>query len=110
MHYSACQGGHPTKELLSAIYGLDPADVRVIVPDMGGGFGAKSRTYPEEAVLGFYARRLGRPVRWTETRSENLLAMPQGRGQVQYAKLGGTRDGGSRPTNSTCSRTPARTR
>jgi aerobic carbon-monoxide dehydrogenase large subunit len=93
VHYSACQGAHPTKELLSAIYDLDPGDVRVIVPDMGGGFGVKSRTYPEEAALGFYAKQLGRPVKWTETRSENMLAMPQGRGQVQYAELGGTRDG-----------------
>ncbi len=93
VHYSSCQGAHPTKALLSAIFRLDPEDVRVIVPDVGGGFGVKSRTYPEEAALGFYARELARPVRWTETRSENFLAMPQGRGQVQYAKLGGTRDG-----------------
>ncbi len=93
VHYSACQGAHPTKALLAAIYGLDEERVRVVVPDMGGGFGVKSRTYPEEAALGFYAKVLGRPVRWTETRSENFLAMPQGRGQVQYATLGGTRDG-----------------
>ena len=93
VHYSACQGAHPTKSLLSTIYRLDPADVRVVVPDVGGGFGVKSRTYPEEAVLGFYAKALGRPVKWTETRSENFLAMPQGRGQIQYAKLGGSRDG-----------------
>jgi carbon-monoxide dehydrogenase large subunit len=93
VHYSACQGAHPTKVLLSTIYDLAPDQVRVIVPDMGGGFGVKSRTYPEEAALGFYARALGRPVRWTETRTENFLAMPQGRGQVQYATIGGTRDG-----------------
>jgi carbon-monoxide dehydrogenase large subunit len=93
VHYSACQGAHPTKVLLSVIYDLAPDQVRVIVPDMGGGFGVKSRTYPEEAALGFYAKVLGRPVRWTETRSENFLAMPQGRGQVQYAKMGGTRGG-----------------
>jgi aerobic carbon-monoxide dehydrogenase large subunit len=93
VHYSACQGAHPTKELLAEIYGLDPQQVRVIVPDVGGGFGAKSRTYPEELALGYYARELGRPVRWTETRTENILAMPNGRGQVQRARLGGTRDG-----------------
>ncbi len=93
VHYSACQGAHPTKALLSTVYGLAPEQVRVVVPDMGGGFGVKSRTYPEEAALGFYARALGRPVRWTETRSENFLAMPQGRGQVQYATIGGTRGG-----------------
>ena len=63
------------------------------MPDVGGGFGAKSRTYPEELALGWYARRIGRPVRWTETRTENILAMPNGRGQLQYARLGGTRDG-----------------
>ncbi len=93
VHYSSCQGGHVTKSMLCAVYGLEPAQVRVVVPDVGGGFGVKSRTYPEEAVLGFYARQLGRPVRWTETRSENFLSMPQGRGQVQYARIGGTRDG-----------------
>jgi carbon-monoxide dehydrogenase large subunit len=93
VHYSACQGAHPTRDLLAAIYGLEQSQVRVIVPDVGGGFGAKSRTYPEELALGFYARAIGRPVRWTETRSENMVAMPHGRGQVQRAKLGGTRDG-----------------
>jgi aerobic carbon-monoxide dehydrogenase large subunit len=93
VHYSACQGAHPTKALLATIYDLAPDRVRVVVPDMGGGFGVKSRTYPEEAALGFYARALGRPVRWTESRTENFLAMPQGRGQVQHARLGGTRDG-----------------
>ncbi len=93
VHYSACQGAHPTRDLLAAVYGLEPSQVRVIVPDVGGGFGAKSRTYPEELALGFYARAIGRPVRWTETRSENMVAMPHGRGQVQRAKLGGTRDG-----------------
>jgi aerobic carbon-monoxide dehydrogenase large subunit len=93
VHYSACQGAHPTRDLLVALYGLEPGQVRVVVPDVGGGFGAKSRTYPEELVIGFYAREVGRPVKWTETRSENIVAMPQGRGQIQRAKLGGTRDG-----------------
>ncbi len=93
VHYSACQGAHPTRDLLVQIYGLDPSQVRVVVPDMGGGFGAKSRTYPEELALGFYARSVGRPVRWTETRSENMVAMPHGRAQRQTARIGGTRDG-----------------
>ena len=93
VHYSACQGAHPTRDLLALVYGLDPAQVRVVVPDMGGGFGAKSRTYPEELALGFYARAVGRTVRWSETRSENMVAMPHGRAQSQHARLGGTRDG-----------------
>jgi carbon-monoxide dehydrogenase large subunit len=93
VHYAACQGAHPTRDLLAAVYGLEPARVRVVVPDVGGGFGAKSRTFPDELALGFYARVVGRPVRWTETRSENMVAMAHGRGQVQYASLGGTRNG-----------------
>jgi carbon-monoxide dehydrogenase large subunit len=93
VHYSSCQGGHVTKAMLTAVYGLEPHDVRVIVPDVGGGFRVKSRTYSEEAVLGFYARALGRPVRWSETRTENMLSMPQGRAQEQHATIGGTRDG-----------------
>jgi aerobic carbon-monoxide dehydrogenase large subunit len=93
VHYAACQGAHPARELLAAVYGLEPSRVRVVVPDVGGGFGAKSRTLPDEAALGFYARVVGRPVRWTETRSENMVAMAHGRGQVHHARLGGTRDG-----------------
>jgi len=93
VHYSACQGAHPTRDLLATIMGLEKDQVRVVVPDVGGGFGAKSRTYPEELALGWYAKKIGRPVKWTETRTENVQAMPQGRGQLQYAKLGGTRDG-----------------
>lgn len=93
VHYSACQGAHPTRDMLATIMDLPPERVRVVVPDVGGGFGAKSRTYPEELVLGWYARQIGRPVKWTETRSENIQAMPHGRGQIQQARLGGTRDG-----------------
>jgi aerobic carbon-monoxide dehydrogenase large subunit len=93
VHYAACQGAHPTRDLLASVYGLDPARVRVVVPDVGGGFGAKSRTFPDEAALGFYAQVAGRPVRWTETRTENMVAMVHGRGQIQHARLGGTRDG-----------------
>ncbi len=93
VHYSACQGAHPTRDLLAKIFELPTEAVRVVVPDVGGGFGAKSRTYPEELIIGWYSRAVGRPVKWTETRSENVTAMPQGRGQIQYAKLGGTRDG-----------------
>jgi carbon-monoxide dehydrogenase large subunit len=93
VHYAACQGAHPTRDLLATVYGLDPSRVRVVVPDVGGGFGAKSRTFPDEAALGFYAQVVGRPVRWTETRTENMVAMVHGRGQIQHARLGGTRDG-----------------
>jgi aerobic carbon-monoxide dehydrogenase large subunit len=93
VHYAACQGAHPARDVLATVYGLDPSQVRVVVPDVGGGFGAKSRTFPDEAALGYYAQVVGRPVRWTESRSENMVAMAHGRGQVQHTRLGGTRDG-----------------
>ncbi len=91
--WSCTQGAHGTRDELAHVFGLDPAQVHVITPDVGGGFGAKHGTTPEELVATWVARRLGRPVRWAETRSENLVGMVQGRGQVQYATLTGTRDG-----------------
>ena len=60
VHYSACQGAHPAREALCAIYGLPPEGIRVVVPDVGGGFGAKSRCQAEELLLGWLSRRVGR--------------------------------------------------
>ncbi|MPY95696.1 MAG: molybdopterin-dependent oxidoreductase [Acidimicrobiia bacterium] len=91
--YSSCQGAHPTRDALCAVYGLEPSQARVVVPDMGGGFGAKSRTAAEAIALGHLSRQVGRPLRWTETRSENMVAMPHGRAQLQHVRIGGTRDG-----------------
>ena len=88
-----CQGAHPVQAAYAEVYGLEAEKVRVICPDVGGGFGAKSQPGPEQLLLAELARRVGRPVRWAETRSENLVAMGHGRGQVQTATLGGTRDG-----------------
>ena len=93
VHYSACQGAHPTRDVLAKVYSLPPERVRAVVPDMGGGFGVKSRTVGEQLTLGWISRRIGRPVRATETRTEAMQAMPQGRGQRQDIRLGGTRDG-----------------
>jgi aerobic carbon-monoxide dehydrogenase large subunit len=73
--------------------GLDRHRLRVIAPDVGGGFGAKLVVSPEYFVVAEAARRLGRPVKWVETRSENLVAMTHGRAQVQHVELGATRDG-----------------
>lgn len=91
--WSCTQGAHDTRDTLADLFGLRPEQVRVITPDVGGGFGAKQGTTPEELLVPWLARRLGRAVRWTETRSENLVGMVQGRGQVQRASLAGTRDG-----------------
>ena len=88
-----CQGPHPIRTALAEAYRLDPDRVRVICPDVGGGFGAKAQLPAEAMLLGELSRRVGRPVRWSETRSENLVGMNQGRGQIQTVTLGGTRDG-----------------
>ena len=73
--------------------GLPEAAVRVIAGDVGGAFGAKLMTYPEQSVVAALARKLDRPVRWFEYRTENMVAMTHGRGHVQDVALGATRDG-----------------
>src|SRR6266849_5062438 len=73
--------------------GLPDAKVHVIAPDVGGAFGAKLMTYPEQSVLCAVALKLDRRVRWFEYRSENMVAMSHGRAQVQDVALGATRDG-----------------
>jgi carbon-monoxide dehydrogenase large subunit len=72
---------------------LNPAHVRVIAPAVGGAFGAKAGLGPEHLVVVAAARRLGRPVGWTETRSESLVATPHGRGQIDYVEMGFDEDG-----------------
>ena len=79
-------------EVAEAI-GLPESKVRVITPDVGGGFGAKLMTYPEQSVLAALARKLDRPVRWFEFRTENMVAMTHGRGQIQDVVLGAKADG-----------------
>ena len=91
--WACSQGAHGARDGLAKALGVDPGHVRVITPDVGGGFGAKSGVYPEEILVGWVARRLGRPARWTETRTENMLAMGHGRAQKQRTRMGGTRDG-----------------
>ena len=91
--YASTQAPHRVRDTLAALYGLDKAAVRVVTPDVGGGFGAKGTPSPEELVLAGLARAVGRPVAWTETRAENLTASVHGRGQTQRFRLGGTRGG-----------------
>jgi carbon-monoxide dehydrogenase large subunit len=91
--WACTQNPHGTRDELAHIFGLEEAQVHVITPDVGGGFGAKHGTAPEEVLVPWLARRLGRPVRWVESRSESMRTLGHGRGQVQTARLGGTRDG-----------------
>ena len=87
------QGAQGTKGALVGMLGLKPDQVRVITPDVGGAFGAKFGADSEHAVTCWAAMQLGRPVRWSETRMENLLVMPHGRAQEQKITIGGMRDG-----------------
>jgi carbon-monoxide dehydrogenase large subunit len=87
------QGAQGTKGALVGMLGLKPDQVRVITPDVGGAFGAKFGADSEHAVTCWAAMQLGRPVRWSETRMENLLVMPHGRAQEQKVTIGGMRDG-----------------
>jgi len=90
--YVACQMPHFTQAQIATAFGMPPEKVRVIAPHVGGAFGAKHLT-GEGIVAIKVALELGRPVKWVETRSENLVAMPHGRGQVQYIEMGLKRDG-----------------
>jgi carbon-monoxide dehydrogenase large subunit len=78
---------------VSELAGVPEEKLRVIAPDVGGAFGAKLATYPEQTVVAALAARLHRPVVWVEYRSENMTAMTHGRAQVQDVALGATRDG-----------------
>jgi len=91
--WACSQGAHGARDGLAEVFGLEKSQVRVITPDVGGGFGAKSGVYPEEILVGWATRKLGVSVRWTETRTENMLAMGHGRAQRQRTRMGGTRDG-----------------
>ncbi len=73
--------------------GLPPEKVRIIAPAVGGGFGAKMDMYVEYAIAVKTALALDRPVKWTETRSENMVAMSHGRAQIQHVEMGLKRDG-----------------
>ncbi|MEO7443739.1 MAG: xanthine dehydrogenase family protein molybdopterin-binding subunit, partial [Acidimicrobiales bacterium] len=92
-HWSSTQSAHTVRRHLAALLALDEARVRVIAPDVGGAFGSKIEPTPEEVLLGLLARRTGRPVRWTETRTESMISLGHGRGQLQHVELGGTRAG-----------------
>ena len=91
--WCSTQNAQSTRDEVAGWLGVDAAQVHVITPDVGGGFGAKIGADPEFALVAWLAKRTGRPVRWSETRSENMTGMVQGRAQVQTITIGGSRDG-----------------
>jgi carbon-monoxide dehydrogenase large subunit len=87
------QNAQITRFVLAGALGLDPSAIRVVAPDVGGGFGAKVGVDRDAILVAWAARHTGRPLRWVETRSENLTGMTHGRAQRHHIKIGGTRDG-----------------
>src|SRR6476620_3265458 len=91
--WSATQIPHILRFALAATTGVPESKIRVIAPDVGGGFGGKLQQTPEEMIVFGLARKLGRPVKYTETRSESLLAAHHGRDQWQKLTLAAEKDG-----------------
>ncbi|WSB94849.1 xanthine dehydrogenase family protein molybdopterin-binding subunit [Streptomyces cellulosae] len=91
--YSATQIPHILRVMLAMVTGIPEHKLRVVAPDVGGGFGSKLQVYGEEAIALAVARRLGRPVKWTESRSEGYLATHHGRGMIQDVEIAADRDG-----------------
>jgi carbon-monoxide dehydrogenase large subunit len=91
--WSSTQIPHVLRVMLAMVTGVPEHKLRIIAPDVGGGFGGKLQVNPEEVLSLLVARRLGRPVKWTETRSESLMSAHHGRGQVQYVDIASDRAG-----------------
>ena len=91
--WSATQIPHVLRFALAAFFGIPEQDIRVIAPDVGGGFGSKLQVTAEEVLAVMVARKLGRPVKWTESRSEGNLTVHHGRDQWQTLRIAADRDG-----------------
>ena len=91
--WNTTQNPHILRFLASLVTGVPEDKLRVIAPEVGGGFGSKIAVYPGEMIAVYCSMKLGRPVKWTETRRENYLATTHGRDHVQEVELAATRDG-----------------
>src|SRR5262245_7353021 len=91
--WSSTQIPHMLRTQVAGILGLPEHKIRLIAPEVGGGFGAKVNVYAEEPLIGWMAMQLGQPVKWIETRRENMQTSSHGRGQLGYVELGCKKDG-----------------
>ena len=91
--WNTTQNPHILRFLCSVVTGIPEDKLRVIAPEVGGGFGSKIAAYPADFVTVFCSKQLGRPVKWIETRSENYQATTHGRDHVQDVELAATMDG-----------------
>ena len=85
--YANTQGGWLIKNLIGVVFNTEPANFRIITPDVGGGFGMKAFLYAEHVLTCYAARKLGRPVKWTSDRGEAFLADTQGRDNITLGEL-----------------------
>jgi CO/xanthine dehydrogenase Mo-binding subunit len=91
--WASIQNPYRLRDAVATALGLPAESVRVRVPDVGGGFGPKGDVYPDEILVALAAHRLGRPVRWAESRREDFMALGHDREQVHDARIGLTREG-----------------
>jgi aerobic carbon-monoxide dehydrogenase large subunit len=91
--WSATQVPHFLRLFAAIMLGISEDRIRVIAPDVGGGFGSKLQVYGEEIACAWAARKLGRPVKWTATRSDEMAATHHGRDQIAHIRIGAKRDG-----------------
>ncbi len=91
--WSSTQVPHFLRLFLSILLEISEERVRVIAPEVGGGFGSKLQVYGEEVMAAWASRKLGRPIKWIETRTENMAVAHQGRDQISQVKMGAKRDG-----------------
>ncbi len=87
------QGAHAVRNTVAATFGLGHHECRIVTPEVGGGFGAKVPWYPEHFLIPLMSKLTGRPVKYSETRTENMLAMVHGRDQIEQIEVGCDDDG-----------------
>jgi carbon-monoxide dehydrogenase large subunit len=91
--YTSTQIPHLVRTLVALMLGVPEHKLRIVAPEVGGGFGSKLNVYAEEALMGFVAMKIGKPVKWIESRRENFTCTIHGRGHVDYCELAAKRDG-----------------
>ena len=91
--FSSTQIPHLLRTMVAGILGMPENHLRVVTPEVGGGFGSKLNVYAEEALMAFIAMRINKPVKWVESRRENFQCTIHGRGHVDYFELAAKRDG-----------------
>jgi len=91
--WSTSQNPHIARFLASLVTGVGEHKIRVIATEVGGGFGSKIPVYPDEMITSFCSMQLGRPVKWTATRSEGFQATIHGRDHIEYVEMAATREG-----------------